>query len=160
MAASLLLLLKFVYDIAKRLTRDSYFRSLGILVLIMSAIGTLFFWLVEGRTFLQAIAYSVATLAMNSPYGLGMGPATTGGIVFNIFYVVLGTGIFLIFVLEAGKTMVQSYEEFTRKLAEKRALKRSHKEPPDTAASSHSGCPSTNGEPDARLMDPHRRDLH
>jgi hypothetical protein len=37
-------------------------------------------------------------------------------------------GLFLIFVLEAGKTMVQSYEEFTRKTAERRALKRAKKE--------------------------------
>jgi voltage-gated potassium channel len=127
MSVSLLLLLKFVYDIVKRLIHDAYFRSLGILVLIMAGVGTLFFWLVEGRTFLQALAYAVATLSMNSPYGLGMGPATTGGIVFNIFYIFLGVGLFLIFVLEAGKTMVQSYEEFTRKMAERRALKRAKK---------------------------------
>jgi hypothetical protein len=128
MSVSLLLLLKFVYDIVKRLIRDAYFRSLGLLVLIMATVGTLFFWLVEGRTFLQALAYAVATLAMNSPHGLGMGPATTGGIVFTIFYIFLGVGLFLIFVLEAGKTMVQSYEEFTRKMAERRALKRAKKE--------------------------------
>ena len=128
MSVSLLLLLKFVYDIVKRLIHDAYFRSLGILVLIMAGVGTLFFWLAEGRTFLQALAYAVATLSMNSPYGLGMGPATTGGIVFNIFYIFLGVGLFLIFVLEAGKTMVQSYEEFTRKMAERRALQRAKKE--------------------------------
>lgn len=117
---SVLLLLKFGYDIVKRLIHDAYFRSLGILVLIMAAAGTLFFWLVEGRTFLQALAYAVGTLAMNSPYGLA--PTTTGGIVFNIFYIFLGVGLFVIFVLEAGKTMVQSYEEFTRKVAERRAF--------------------------------------
>jgi hypothetical protein len=101
---------------------------LGLLVLIMAGVGTLFFWLVEGRTFLQALAYAVGTLAMNSPYGFNWGPATTGGITFNIFYIFLGVGLFLIFVLEAGKTMVQSYEEFTRKMAERRALKRAKKE--------------------------------
>jgi hypothetical protein len=69
MLISVLLLLKFVYDIVKRLIHDAYFRSLGILVLIMAGIGTLFFWLVEGRTFLQVLAYAAGTLAMNSPYG-------------------------------------------------------------------------------------------
>ena len=128
MTVSVLLLLKFAYDIVKRLIHDAYFRSLGILVLIMAGIGTLFFWLVEGRTFLQALAYAVGTLAMNSPYGHAWGPATTGGIVFNIFYIFLGVGLFLIFVLEAGKTMVQSYEAFTRKMAERRAVKRATKE--------------------------------
>jgi voltage-gated potassium channel len=128
MIVSVLLLLKFVYDIVKRLIHDAYFRSLGILVLIMAGIGTLFFWLVEGRTFLQALAYSVGTLAMNSPYGHAWGPSTTGGIVFNLVYIFLGVGLFLIFVLEAGKTMVQSYEEFNRKMAERRALRRAKKE--------------------------------
>ena len=69
MIISVLLLLKVVYNIVKRLIHDAYFRSLGILDLIMAGIGTLFFWLVEGRTFLQALAYAVGTLAMNSPYG-------------------------------------------------------------------------------------------
>jgi amino acid permease len=125
MIASLLLLSKFVYEIAKRLIHDAYFRSLGILVLLVTLVGTLFFWLVEGQTFLQALAYAVSTLAMNSPYGVvGMGPVSTGGIVFNILYAFLGVGLFLIFVLETGKTMVQSYDEFTRKMAERRALKR------------------------------------
>jgi voltage-gated potassium channel len=128
MLVSLLLLVKFVCDIVKRLIHDAYFRSLGILILIMTGIGTLFFWLVEGRTFLQALAYAASTLAMNSPYGHAWGPATTGGIIFNIVYIFLGVGLFLIFVLEAGKTMVQSYEEFTRKMAERRALKRAKQE--------------------------------
>jgi voltage-gated potassium channel len=128
MIVSVLLLLKFVYDIVKRLIHDAYFRSLGVLVLIMAGIGTLFFWLVEGRTFLQALAYSVGTLAMNSPYGHAWGPSTTGGIVFNLLYIFLGVGLFLIFVLEAGKTMAQSYEEFTRKMAERRAMRRAKKE--------------------------------
>ena len=128
MIVSVLLLLKFVYDIVKRLIHDAYFRSLGTMLLIMTMIGTLFFWLVEGRTFPQALAYAASTLAMNSPYGHNWGPSATGGIVFNIFYIFLGVGLFLIFVLEAGQTMVQSYEEFTRTMAERRALKRATKE--------------------------------
>ena len=119
MIASLLLLSRFGYDVGRRLIRDAYFRSLGILVLLMAGVGTLFFWLVEGRTFLQALAYAVGTLALNSPYGLG--PATTAGIVFNIFYAFLGVGLFLAFALEVGKTLVQSFEAFTKKRAEREA---------------------------------------
>ncbi len=59
---------------------------LGTALLTMLLVGTLFFWLAEGRTFLQALAYSAATMAMNSPYGIGWGPKTTGGILFNIMY--------------------------------------------------------------------------
>jgi len=123
MLTSFLLLFKFGYDIIKRLIHDAYFRALGSALLTMLLVGTLFFWLAEGRTFLQALAYSAATMAMNSPYGIGWGPRTTVGILFNIIYLFLSVGIFLLFVLEAGKTMVQSYEDFFKKMAEQKALK-------------------------------------
>ncbi len=123
MAASLVLLFRFGYDIVRRLIHDAHFRALGMALLMMIAVGTLFFWLVEGRTFLQALNYSACTVAMNSPYGPGLGPKTVGGVLFNIVYLFLGAGLFLLFVLEAGKTMVRSFEESTRKRAERKALK-------------------------------------
>ena len=61
---------KFIYDIVKRIINDKVFRTLGFLLFILILVGTLFFWLVEGRTFLQALAYAVGTLSMNSPYNL------------------------------------------------------------------------------------------
>jgi hypothetical protein len=128
MTTSLLLLFKFGYDIVKRLIHDAYFRALGTVLLMMVLVGTLFFWLVEGETFLHALTYAACTLAMNSPYGTGWGPQTVGGIVFNIIYLFLGVGLFLLFVIEAGKTMVQSYEEFTRKLAERRVARAARKQ--------------------------------
>jgi hypothetical protein len=128
MIATFLLLFKFGYDIVRRLIHDAYFRALGTAMLMMLLAGTLFFWLAEGRTFLQALAYSAATMAMNSPYGIGWGPKTTGGILFNILYLFLSVGLFLLFVLEAGKTMVQSYEEFFKKMADRKALKHTKKQ--------------------------------
>lgn len=123
MTTSLLLLFKFGYDIAKRLIHDAYFRALAIVLLLMVLIGALFFWLVEGREFFHSIVFAALTLAMNSPYGIGWGPQTTGGIVFYVVYTFLGVGLFLLFVLEAGKTMVQSYQEQLKKMAERKALK-------------------------------------
>jgi hypothetical protein len=123
MLTSFLLLFKFGYDIVRRVIHDAYFRALGSALLTMLLVGTLFFWLAEGRTFLQALAYSAATMAMNSPYGIGWGPQSTIGILFNIVYLFLSVGLFLLFVLEAGKTMVQSYEEFFKKMADRKALK-------------------------------------
>jgi hypothetical protein len=123
MATSFLLLFKFVNAIARRLIHDAYFRALGSALLTMLLVGTLFFWLAEGQTFLRALAYSAATMAMNSPYGIGWGPQTTVGILFNIAYLFLSVGIFLLFVLEAGKTMVQCYEEFFKKMGERKTLK-------------------------------------
>jgi hypothetical protein len=127
MTTSLLLLFKFGYDIAKRLVQDAYFRALGIVLFLMVLIGALFFWLVEGQSFFHAIVFAAMTLAMNSPYGIGWGPHTAGGIVFFIIYTFLGVGLFLLFVLEAGKTMVRSYEELLAKMAERRALNQTKK---------------------------------
>ena len=58
MLTSFLLLSKFGYDILKRLIGDAYFRALGGSLLLVLLAGTLFFWLVEGRPFLYALAYS------------------------------------------------------------------------------------------------------
>jgi hypothetical protein len=128
MIATFLLLFKFGYDIVRRLIHDAYFRALGTAMLMMLLVGTLFFWLAEGRTFLQALAYSAATMAMNSPYGIGWGPQTTGGVLFNIMYLFFSVGLFLLFVLEAGKTMVRSHEELFKRMAERNALKHAKKQ--------------------------------
>jgi hypothetical protein len=127
MTTSILLLLKFGYDVVRRLIRDAYYRALGSVVLLMLLIGTLFLWLSEGRTFLQALTYSAMTMAMNSPYGSGWGPQTTVGTIFNIFFSFLSVGLFLLFVLETGKTMAQSQEEFFRKMAARREMKQAQK---------------------------------
>ena len=128
MTTSLLVLLVFGYDIVKRLIRDTYFRAIGTAVLLMLVVGTLFFWLHEGQTFVKAFAYSSMTMAMNSPYGADWGPATALGVIFQIFYVYLSVGLFLLFVLEAGKTMVQSYEDTSKKIAERKATRRAKKQ--------------------------------
>jgi hypothetical protein len=127
MMTSLLILVKFVYDVVRRFIRDAYYRALGTALLLMLLVGTLFFWLSEGRTFLQALTYSALTMAMNSPYGFGWGPQTTVGLIFNIIYVFLSVGLFLLFVLETGKTMAQSHEELLKKMAARKALKQTKK---------------------------------
>jgi hypothetical protein len=116
---------KFIYDIIKRLRTDKVFRTLGFLLFVLILVGTMFFWLVEKRSILQAVAYAVGTLSMNSPYNLG--PRTTVGVIFNIIYIFIGVGIYLLFVLEAGKTILSSHEEWERKRAEKKALKKAQK---------------------------------
>ena len=117
---------KFIYDIVKRLINDKVFRTLGFLLFVLILVGTMFFWLVEGRSFLGALAYSVGTLSMNSPYNLA--PQSTIGVIFNIIYIFIGVGVYLIFILEAGKTIVTAHEDFEKKRAEKKAAKKAAKE--------------------------------
>jgi hypothetical protein len=116
---------KFVYDIIKRLINDKVFRTLGFLLLVLIIVGTMFFWLVEGNSFLGALAYSVGTLSMNSPYN--QAPHSTIGVIFNIIYIFIGVGVYLIFIIEAGKTIISSYEEFEKKRAERKAKRKAAK---------------------------------
>ena len=117
---------KFIFDIIKRLKNDKVFRTLGFLLFVLILVGTMFFWLVEHKPFLGALAYAVGTLSMNSPYNLA--PQSTVGVIFNIVYIFIGVGVYLIFVLEAGKTIISSHEEWEKKRAEKKALKKAQKE--------------------------------
>ena len=116
---------KFIYDIAKRIVNDKVFRTLGFLLFVLILVGTLFFWLVEGRSFLQALAYAVGTLSMNSPYNLA--PQKTVSVIFNIIYIFIGVGVYLIFVMEAGRTIISAHHEFEEKMAARKAAKKAAK---------------------------------
>ena len=116
---------KFIYDIVKRLIHDKVFRSLGFLLFVLILVGTLFFWLVEGKSFLQALAYAVGTLSMNSPYNLA--PEKTISVIFNIVYIFIGVGVYLIFIMEAGRTIISGHHEFEKKMAEIKAAKKAAK---------------------------------
>ncbi len=116
---------KFIYDLVKRLIHDKMFRTLGFLVFVLVLIGTMFFWLVEGKTFLNGMHYAVGTLSLNSPVD---GPVSVAGIIFDMLYRVIGVGVFLTFILEAGKTIITAHHEFEKKQAEKKALKKAKKE--------------------------------
>ena len=116
---------KFIYDIVKRILNDKVFRTLGFFLFILILVGTLFFWLVEGRTFLQALAYAVGTLSMNSPYNLA--PQKTISVIFNIVYIFIGVGVYLIFVMEAGRTIITGHHEFEKKMAERKAARKAAK---------------------------------
>lgn len=126
MLASLLLLFKFILDIFKRLFKDQYYRSLGLVMVLILIAGTLFYWLAQGRSFIQALSFSVATMAMNSPYGIDWGPTSISGVIFHLIYMFLSVGIFLLFVLETGKTMVKTYEDF---IASRVAKRKKNKNP-------------------------------
>jgi len=117
---------KFVVDVFKRLRTDKGFRTIGFLLFVLVFTGTMFFWLVEKKSFLGALAYSVGTLSMNSPYK--QAPQSTIGVLFNIVYIFVGVGVYLIFVLEAGKTIITSHEDWEKVRAERKALKKAQKE--------------------------------
>jgi len=131
----LLLSLKFIYDIVMRLIKDKVFRTLGLLLFILVLVGTLFFWLVGGKTFLGGLAYAVGTLSMNSPYNLNQNtPPSTIVVIFKIIYIFIGVGVYLIFVIEAGKTIVAAHHDFEKKMAERKAARKAKKAAKQAAA--------------------------
>ncbi len=124
MITSLILAAQFFVGIGKRFASDAYYRSLGVLVLIVLVIGTLYTWLVGKWPFIEALLYAVTTMSMNTPYsGPRVEAAGNEMVFFHMVYTFLSVGIFIIFALETGKTMIATYEEFMKKMADRKAKK-------------------------------------
>lgn len=124
MITSLLLATQFLIGIFRRLVKDEYYRALGIVMVILLVIGTLYTWLVGKWPFADALLYAVTTMSMNTPYS---GPlASVAGPemkFFHMAYTFLSVGTFIIFAVETGKTMLTTYEDAMKKLAERKAKK-------------------------------------
>jgi len=76
--------------------RDHEFRTLGLLVVAMLLIGTIFYSEVEGWTHIDALYFSVTTL---TTVGYGdLAPKTDTGKLFTIGYLFVGIGVLLSFV--------------------------------------------------------------
>lgn len=63
---------------------------------------------------------------MNGTYNLA--PQSIVGVIFNIIYIFIGVGVYLLFVLEAGRTILSAHQDFEKKQAEKKALKKAKKD--------------------------------
>lgn len=124
MITSLILALQFIVGIGKRLATDAYYRSLGLVMVLLLLIGTLFVWLVGQWPFTAALLYAVTTMSMNTPYG---GPLMAAAglelVFFHMVYTFLSVGVFLVFAIETGKTMLANYDESKQKMAARKAQK-------------------------------------
>lgn len=124
MITSLILAARFIIGIVQRLWSDAYYRSLGIVTLIMLLVGTLLVWLVGKWPFFDAMLYAVTTMSMNTPYsGPLVRAAGTGMKCFHMAYTFLSVGIFIIFAMETGKAMLGTHEETMKMIAAHRAKK-------------------------------------
>lgn len=77
---------------------DKAFRGLALSVLLVWAAGTIFYALVEGWTVVDALYFSVLTLATVG-YG-DVVPTTVVSKLFTVGYVLLGIGLFAGFLTE------------------------------------------------------------
>jgi len=128
MLTTILLAFQFLIGIIKRLINDHYYRSIGLLNLLVLLVGTLYTWLAGGWPIKESILYSVTTMSMNTPYS---GPLIEASgdemLFFHMFYTFLSVGIFLIFTMETGKTIHSTYEEVMKKMAQRSAKKNAGK---------------------------------
>ncbi|MBI96668.1 hypothetical protein CL656_05940 [bacterium] len=80
----------------KKSFRNSEFRLLSILVAVCLMIGTVFYRIVEGWSWLDCVYFSVVTL---TTVGYGdLNPTTAISKIFTMFYILIGLGLFLVFV--------------------------------------------------------------
>ena len=106
---------RFVRTIIRSMA-DPEFRALFALVVALLAVGSLFYWQVEGWTLFNSLYFSVITL---TTVGYGdFSPHTVLGKAFTIVYIFVGLGILLGFI-----------ETIARRSREDDALKRPKRQP-------------------------------
>jgi hypothetical protein len=81
--------------IIRRASQDPAVRVLAIVLAVVLAIGTIFYWRVEGWTLLDSLYFSVVVL---TTVGLGdFAPETNAGKAFTIVYLISGVGLMMAF---------------------------------------------------------------
>jgi hypothetical protein len=89
--------------------RDQRTRAIGLVLLGLLATGTIFYSLVEGWSPLDALYFSVISLATVG-YG-DFTPQTALGRLFTIFFVLAGVGVLVAFVSEVARHAIQRADE-------------------------------------------------
>ena len=85
----------------RRGAADPEFRALLGVLAILLVIGTLFYRSIEGWKLLDALYFSMSTLATAGDGNLA--PTTDAGKVFTIVYMILGVGVFVAFVAKIAR---------------------------------------------------------
>ena len=95
MSSFVLIIVRFIRAFAHGL-KDAEFRALLLVLVGLLVSGTIFYSTVEGWGLLDALYFSVTTLATVG-YG-DLHPTTPLSKVFTIVYIVLGVGVFVAFI--------------------------------------------------------------
>ena len=108
MPAFFLLLYRFFHGLWNGL-KDKDFRNLFLWLVAIILLGSWFYARVEHWTFLDAIYFSITTLATVG-YG-DFSPQTAAGKIFTIFYIIIGIGMlsgFIVLLAERSGLMRKS----------------------------------------------------
>jgi len=96
MIALVLEMFVLVSNIVRDVRRDSQFRSLALLLALLLASGSMFFWQVEGWSIVDSLYFCVMTVATVG-YG-DVVPTKDVSKLFTIGYAILGIAVFASFV--------------------------------------------------------------
>ena len=106
---SLLLLFKNICHILKILFNQEGQRALVVATGLIFMVGTLFYHNVEQMSYLDALYFSVMTLATVG-YG-DLYPQTDFGKLFSIFYVLIGVGIITASIVNLNRALTQYHRQ-------------------------------------------------
>jgi voltage-gated potassium channel Kch len=98
--------------------RDESFRAIVSLALTLVFVGTIFYTLVEGWSPLDALYFSVVTMATVG-YG-DLSPKTDLGKAFTIVFILVGVGILVTFASRVVNAMVDQRAEHLREREQSR----------------------------------------
>lgn len=101
--------------IIRRASQDPAVQVLAIVLAVVLAIGTIFYWRVEGWSLLDSLYFSVVVL---TTVGLGdFAPETNEGKAFTIIYLISGVGLMMAFataIVQRSRLWARVEERVTR----------------------------------------------
>ena len=113
--------------------RDPETKALPVVVGLLLVSGTMFYWSVEDWTLIQALYFSVVTLATVG-YG-DLTPTSDFSRIFTIIYIFIGLGVLVAFLSSLAKHYVRHKVEVADHAREQLSGLRRHGQPPDDGGS-------------------------
>ena len=117
--------------VLRRAFKDPAIQGLATMVAVVIAVGTLFYWSVEGWSLLDSLYFTVVAL---TTVGLGdLAPETTLGKAFTVVYLISGVGLMMGF----ATAIMQRSRMWTR--VEERVARENAKDEAEASSSSAPG---------------------
>ena len=116
--ATFFLTLMRLFSAIWRGREDTELKALFQLLLLLLISGVAFYTYVEGWSFIDALYFSVITMATIG-YG-DLTPATTFGKVFTMFYALISVGVFVAVAAKIGAILLAKEEQQARRRADKK----------------------------------------
>jgi voltage-gated potassium channel len=113
--------------------RDPETKALPVVVGILLVSGTIFYWSVEDWTLIQALYFSVVTLATVG-YG-DLTPTSDFSRIFTIIYIFIGLGVLVLFLSSLAQQYIRHKVELADHAQEHLSALRHHDQPPDEGGS-------------------------